>query len=178
MKYVVVVVLIMLAACVQRSVPETDQAPTVDPRTPYDLVDAIREARRSTIGPDDPVAALAADWSGRRYRWSLRYVPSLCARADACRLLPFDHARAAMRPMGGQGWLATLVPDDAVVQSLRRRCAGHPRCVVDIEGRLALSVGAGLPPNVVLSDVSVLGSRGASPGEAWVRRSSASALTR
>ena len=141
------------------------EASAVDERSTYELANAVRAARFNR-GPG-AWGKLTADWTGRRFRWTVGYRRALCRRAESCAVLPFDHRRIDAR---AQGWMPTLMLSAAGHRRLAELCSTIPRCVVDVEGELALEVGEGLPPHVVLRDVEVLRGRAASPDESWVRR--------
>ncbi|MEL7371409.1 MAG: hypothetical protein AAFN74_20980, partial [Myxococcota bacterium] len=116
----------LAVGCTARPAPDDTSAAAraVDGRDQYALASSVAEARRSVALPTDdlddldeapaadegPFARVQKAWNGRRYRWSLRWVPALCAGPSSCRVLPFDHRRAGA---WGQGWLATLRLNDA-----------------------------------------------------------------
>ncbi len=155
----------------------------VDARSQYELAAAVARARRPPVveltsgqrtaeaeaveAPADPLAAVARAWNGRRYRWSLRYVPALCVRADACRLLPFDHEQTGEWT---QGWLPQVRIEAETHRRLGALCAPYERCVVEVEGRLDLSLKPGLPPMVALAAVQLNHARAVRADESWVRR--------
>jgi len=145
-------------------------APVLDPRDQYALVADLEAALR--LGEDDRDAAyddLRRAWAGRRYAWEAFFVPVLCARADACAVVPFDHARRAAPIV--QGWLPRLRLDGAGLAALHDACAPHAACVVRFEGTLAeITVSTALPTALTFSDVKIAGARDAAPGEAWFRR--------
>ena len=149
----------------------------VDTRSQYDFAAAVARARAPadpafTAGtspgpPKDPYAEIVETWSNRRYRWQLRFVPALCTRPDACRLLPFDHRRTGR---WAQGWLPTLRLEPMGLRRLREVCASYDHCVVEVEGQLTVQLPPGLPPGVTFDDVRVNHARNARADESWVRR--------
>jgi hypothetical protein len=145
-------------------------APVLDARDQYALVADLEAALR--LGEDDRDAAydtVRRAWAGRRYSWEAFVVPMLCARADACVVVPFDHARRATPIV--QGWLPRLRLDGTALAALRTACAAHAACVIRFEGTLAeLNVSTALPTALTFSDVKIAGARDAAPGEAWFRR--------
>ena len=142
--------------------PLEPHGPVMDPRTPYDLAAALYPDESEDEAGFDPAA-----WSGRRYRWWLRFVPQLCARPDACRMLPFDHRKTGGR---AQGWLPNISLDSATYRRLLALCSDKERCVARFEGNLSIRAEPGLPPEIVLDNTTVLQARSARSNESWVAR--------
>ena len=143
-------------------------APELDPRDQYALAHAIAAARasREQLGP--ALARTRSEWIGRRYRWELAFMPTLCTEAGPCVMMPFDHHRDPEHPIR-QGWLPRLELDDGQRNALREQCQGHARCVVDLSGHLGqLELSTEQPTSMTLSQVEIHGVREAASGESWV----------
>lgn len=157
---------VALAACrdsrdaappARKPTPSAAAAPTLDPRTQYDLARALSEVERSR---DRGAAATAyarirTSWLGHRYRWNVRVVEPLCRSRDACNVLPFDRGGSDQKIV--HGWMPRLVLDDAGFAAIQRACKGAAPCRVDVEGTLsAFALDTENPTSLELSQVRVL----------------------
>lgn len=140
---------------------------SIDPRDQYALAHAIAQARASREGLDTALARTRSAWIGRRYRWELAFMPTLCDD-EACVMMPFDHQRDPEHPIR-QGWLPRLDLEDGERRALEDACQGHARCVVDLSGHLGqLELSSEQPTSMTLSQVEIHGAREAGPDESWV----------
>jgi hypothetical protein len=140
----------------------------VDARTQYELAHAIAAAKASREDLPSALARTRSAWVGRRYRWELAFVPTLCADEGQCVMMPFDHQRDPERPIR-QGWLPRLELDGDQRRALRDACQGRARCVVELSGHLGqLELSMEQPTSMTLSKVEIHGAREAAAGESWV----------
>lgn len=149
----------------------TDTAAS-DDRDQYALLATIEATIGDALTRDaGAMAAVRADWEGRRYRWEVAFVPQLCRSPEACHVRPFDHGRLGGRRIQ-QGWMPQLELDAAEVAAIGKRCAGHRVCVLDIEATLREFV---FDPEFAtalrFSDVVLHGARDATATESWMRSS-------
>jgi len=148
--------------------PAAAAATDVDPRDQYALAHAIAQAKASREEIASALARTRSEWVGRRYRWELAFMPTLCADAGSCVMMPFDHHRDPEHPIR-QGWLPRLELGDSERKALHDACQGHARCVVDLSGHLGqLELSTEQPTSMTLSQVRIHGVREAAPGESWV----------
>lgn len=149
-------------------VAAAEREASIDPRDQYALAHAIAEARASREGLDTALARTRSAWIGRRYRWELAFMPTLCNDEGACVMMPFDHQRDPEHPIR-QGWLPRLDLEDGERRALEEACQGHARCVVELSGHLGqLELSTEQPTSMTLSQVEIHGAREAAPGESWV----------
>lgn len=146
----------------------TERDANIDPRDQYALAHAIAEARASREGLETALARTRSAWLGRRYRWELAFMPTLCRDDGTCVMMPFDHHRDPDHPIR-QGWLPRLDLEDGERRALEAACHGYTRCVVDLSGDLGqLELSTEQPTSMTLSRVELHGTREAAPGESWV----------
>jgi hypothetical protein len=177
---VAITVLLLAASCrADESTPEarpaaTDTAATdtaaADARDQYALLATIEATIGDALTRDaGAMAAVRADWEGRRYRWEVAFVPQLCRSTEACHVRPFDHGRLGGRRIQ-QGWMPQLELDAAGLAAIGQRCAGHRVCVLDIEATLREFVfDPELATSLRFSDVALHGARDATATESWMR---------
>lgn len=152
------------AACTDRADPEPPAAPprpartaALDPRSQYDLAAALTEVERSR-DPDSVAVGyqkIRASWTGKRYRWRVRFIDALCRSRDACNVLPFD--RAGRDKAVVHGWMPQLLLDEGSFAAIARSCSDKPSCEIGIEATLSgLTVDTENPTSLQFSDVRVL----------------------
>ncbi len=149
--------------------PEPDAALPLDPRSSYELAAAIGEAlQEPSFTREQALAEVRSGWRGRRYRWQVGVASTLCRRADACNVFPFDHAEAQTRIVAG--WLPNVVLSKADHTGLLARC-GAGLCVATVEATLSgFVLSPDDPTSLTFTDVSVLDVRARRAEESWVRR--------
>jgi hypothetical protein len=139
----------LVAAVACRRAPEpdaTDRRPeaaaaqlTVDPRDQHALARDIAAADALDDGARaDRYDAIRRDWTGKRVRWRVGFVPAMCRTAGRCNVLAFD--RSSTSSPGRrvvQGWMPRLQLAAESDAALRAACASHARCAVDVEATVA-----------------------------------------
>ena len=145
----------------------------------YALLADIRDARAVDRSERDlRYAEVTRAWRGRRVRWDVGVLEPLCARPDACVVLPFDNARLDER--SGQGWLPRIELDaeeharirDACAQRAESRGSARPQgaCVITVEASVkGVRLTSELPVAVTLEAARMISARSAGPAESWAR---------
>lgn len=139
--------------------------PSLDPRDQYELARAMVSARQA---PEDDRPGrfedVRDDWLGKRVRWEMLYIPTLCRAADHCNANLFDHGRGRV----ALGLLPGLRLTAAEHTRLGELCGAHETCVFTAEGTIAEFVFDPLEfPRIVLGDVHVVSARASRPDEQW-----------
>jgi hypothetical protein len=152
-----------------------DDPPTptraIAPPTVTDQYALLAELRRASAGDpehrDAALATLSARWRGVHVRWHMLIQRALCAGADSCYAVPFDHADArasALVPII-EGWLPALHLDAA---SMARLAACGPTCAIDVTGTLAeITASSDQPFAIAITAAAIDAAGPPTPSERW-----------
>lgn len=106
-----------------------------DSRTQYDLAVDIKRAETARGDDSDLVwNEVRRDYHGKRFTWTVLYLPVLCREAARCNVAPFDRTGADKKII--QGWMPRLEMSDAEFAKLKNQCGTKARCQFRFEGTL------------------------------------------
>ena len=135
----------------------------------YALLADIRAAQSADRDErDQRYAEVSRGWRGRRVRWEVAVAAPLCARPDACMVMPFDHTRLTER--ADQGWLPRVELSAAEHARIREACTTTQPCVVALEATVReVRLTTELPTAVTLREARMVSARALRSHESFAR---------
>jgi len=146
--------MLVIAACSERSAPPKTETTTTPTTGPAPLADASAKTLAKDIDDADRLGTwkeTKTKWQGQSVKWQVIRRPALCRSADACNVAAFAVTQGA-----SSGWMPQLTFAAGQWDALVAACGDKELCDIAIEGKLdTLVLSADSPTSVKLRDVKI-----------------------